>query len=488
VLRDPLRLRVGQKLGRYELLTPVTRGGMGQVWAARLRGARGFQKLVAIKTLLPADAETDSVVLEQRLLDEARIAALIQHSNVVQTLELGEQAGQLYLVMEWVDGEPLADLIECAEQGGGVPLLVAVNLVAQALRGLQAAHELKDDAGLPLGIVHKDITPHNVLVSYSGTAKIVDFGIAQVMNQSSLSSHEIEGNAAYMPPEQILGGIVDQRSDLFAVGVLLYQLTTGRHPFQAQATDAQGVLRNVISDEPAVRPSLVKANYSRTLEAVVLKALEKERDRRWPSAEEMRLALQRGVPQAFELGFESQLRTFMSDTVGERALRKREALRRAELVVDAGGADEGSGTSSISATSLRGIAIDTDPGHVDSRPPHPSRLQSLRPLLARSVPPPHLRRPLLVAFSAVVAVVSALLWLGSPVHSAVTAATAPGSGMVDLMPPRAPLPGSAIVLTPSSSTSAIATAAATGAPAGASVSSVSSASHGKLPRVARPKH
>ncbi|MET0792596.1 MAG: serine/threonine-protein kinase [Polyangiaceae bacterium] len=476
MLREPFRLRTGQKLGRYELLAPVGRGGMGQVWAGRLRGARGFHKLVAIKTLLSAEADVAPAALEQRLLDEARIAALIQHSNVVQTLELGEHSGQLYLVTEWVDGEPLQDLIECSEKGGGVPLLVAVNLMAQTLRGLQAAHELHDDAGVPLGIVHKAISPHNVLVSYSGTAKIVDFGITRGRNSWSLGSSE--GKAAYLAPEQILNGLADQRTDLFAMGVLLYQLTTGRHPFES--ADAAGLLRNIVSGEAPLRPSLLKPNYSRTLEAVISKALEKDRDRRWPSAEEMRLALQRGVPQAFELGFESQLRTFMTDTVGDRALRKREALRRAELVVDAGGADESAGASSISATSLRGIAVDADTSLSDAPPPRSNRLHSLRPLLARSMPPPHLRRPLLVAFGAATALVFGLFWLRSPVHSPSTVATAPGSGMVDLTPARAPAAVSAppIVATPSPSATAVATTA------NAPVSSVSHPKRKRAPRKA----
>ncbi|MEO6603483.1 MAG: serine/threonine-protein kinase [Polyangiaceae bacterium] len=483
MLRDPLRLRIGQKLGRYELLAPVARGGMGQVWAARQRGARGFHKLVAIKTLSPAEAAADSALMEQRLLDEAGIAALIQHSNVVQTLELGEHQGQLYLVMEWVDGEPLEDLIESTGPSGGLPLLVAVNLVAQVLRGLQAAHELKDDAGVPLGIVHKELSPHNVLVSYAGTAKIVDFGIAKAMNEGGASSSDAEDKAAYQSPEQILGGVVDQRSDLFAVGVLLYELTTGRHPFPAANTP--GTLRNSVSEEPALRPSRLVPNYSRTLEAVVLKALEKDRDRRWPSAEEMRLALQRGVPQAFELGFESQLGTFMMDTVGDRAVRRREALRRAELVVDAGGADETSGSSSVSATSLRGIAIDTDPSR--SAPPLPtrsSRLPSLRPLLARSVPPPHLRRPLLLAFSALVAVVGGLLWLRSPVRSANTVATAPGSGMVDLSPPRAPSPAPHV---PASSAPPLTSASAPAAvPAATPSAFLAPRSRPKQPSIVQP--
>src|SRR4051794_6858351 len=140
---------------------PVARGGLGQVWAARLRGARGFNKLVAIKTLLPAPG--DSQQMEQRLLQDLRVAALIQHSNVAQTLELDEQSGTLYAVMEWVDGETLGQVIETAELSGGVPLLVAVNLIGQALRGLQAAHEHCDEGGKRAPVVHRDLSPHNIL-------------------------------------------------------------------------------------------------------------------------------------------------------------------------------------------------------------------------------------------------------------------------------------------------------------------------------------
>ncbi len=432
MIREALRLHTGKKLGRYELLAPVARGGMGQVWAARLRGARGFHKLVAIKTLLPGPG--DAALMEQKLLDEARIAALIQHSNVAQTLELGEQDGTLYLVMEWVDGEPLSQVVASAEQAGGVPLLVAVNLVAQALRGLQAAHELSDQAGVRMGVVHRDVSPHNILVSYAGSAKLVDFGIAKTTARAqALPESKIEGKVGYMAPEQILGGPIDQRTDLFAMGVILYTLTTGRHPFAA--ADSPGTLANIVGEDPVVRPSLVKANYSRTLEAVVMKALDKERDRRWPSAEEMRLALQRGVPQAFELGFEAQLRTFMADTVGERGLRKREALRRAEVVVDAGALEPSSASSASSVTSLRAISIDTGEVRRESVAPRTSRLPTLRPLLARSVPPPRLRRPLLVGLAAAAAMVLGLVWWRAPT-SAPSVASAPAAGMVELAPAR----------------------------------------------------
>ncbi|HYQ45413.1 MAG TPA: serine/threonine-protein kinase [Polyangiaceae bacterium] len=416
---------------------PVARGGLGQVWAARLRGARGFHKLVAIKTLLPAPG--DSQQMEQRLLEDLRVAALIQHANVAQTLELDEQKGTLYAVMEWVDGEPLRQVIESAELGGGVPLLVAVNLIGQTLRGLQAAHEHCDESGHRCPVVHREVTPDNILVSYSGIAKLVDFGIARAKRQDRTLGREnrIERNFGYAAPEQVVGGRVDPRSDLFAVGVTLYLLTTGRHPFQGK--DSAATLQNILSDEPPVRPSVLKTSYSRTLEAVVMKALEKDRDRRWPTAEEMRLALERGVPQAFELGFESQLRTFMADTVGDRGAKKREAIRRAEIVVDAGSGEASGRTSKSSVTSLRAIAVDATV--IARREPVPlavrrSMMPTLRPLLARSVPPPRMRKALLIGSLTAAALVLVLVFSRSP-GKVQSAANAPAAGMVDLNPPRA---------------------------------------------------
>jgi len=288
-------------------------------------------------------------------------------------------------------------------------------------------------------VVHRNVSPENILVSYSGIAKLVDFGITRAKRQDRTlgPDNRIERNLGYAAPEQVVGGLVDQRTDLFAVGVTLYTLTTGRHPFQG--VDSAATLRNIVSDEPVVRPSVLKTSYSRTLEAVVMKALEKDRDRRWPTAEEMRLALERGVPQAFELGFEAQLRTFMADCVGDRGLRKREAIRRAEIVVDAGAGEPGGGTSSSSVRSLRAIAVDTGVERSESIPaPAPPRLSlmpTLRPLLARSVPPPHLRKPLLFATFAVAAAVLGLIWSRNP-GTTPQAASAPATGMVDLNPPR----------------------------------------------------
>jgi serine/threonine-protein kinase len=354
---------------------------MGQVWVARLRGARGFQKLVAIKTLLAVE---DSERSERMLFEEARIAGLIQHSNVVQTIELGEEQGTLYLAMEWVDGEPLSYLLSHCESGDGIPLLIAVNLVGQTLRGLQAAHDLSDDSGASLGVVHRDVSPHNVLVSYTGVAKLVDFGIAKAMNQqldSSTTTGEIKGKFAYMAPEQILGNPVDRRGDIFSVGIMLHLMTSGQHPFKNHKSI--GVLHSITSRAPAARPSLLKAGYSRTLEAVVMRALEKDRERRWASADEMRLALQRAVPEAFAVGFDAEVEAFMSATCGERAIAKREALRRVEQLSDSRMADARSlakaGATAQSASSLRAVSVDTSAIDAEQVAERPSYLPTLQP-------------------------------------------------------------------------------------------------------------
>jgi serine/threonine-protein kinase len=353
-----------QTLGRYQLLVAVARGGMGQVWLARLQGARGFNKIVAIKTLLPN--ESDRARFEGMLAEEARLSSLVQHANVVHTIELGEHDGLLYLVMDWVDGEPLGFLHTRAEERGGMPLGVAVALVAQVLAGLHAAHELSDENG-PLGVVHRDVSPHNILVTYDGVAKLLDFGIAKATEQPSgnTDTGELKGKFSYMAPEQILGAEVDRRCDIFAAGIVLYWLATGRHPFQHHNTAA--VIHAITSSTPVTPPSTLVEDFPPELEHVLLKALDKDREKRWNTAEEMRSALERAMPEAFgDLG-RSALRELMERSVGDRKLGRREAVRRAQLAADS--RDVGSSAralqtaSSQSASSLRAIAISQPAPH-----------------------------------------------------------------------------------------------------------------------------
>ncbi|HEX2874974.1 MAG TPA: protein kinase [Polyangiaceae bacterium] len=356
-------------LGRYQLLVAVARGGMGQVWLGRLKGARGFSKLVAVKTLLPDQSEHDR--LEAMLAEEARLASLIQHPNVVRTMELGEHEGMLYLVMEWVDGEPLGFVLERAKQRGGMPLGVAVALASQVLAGLHAAHELTDESG-PLGVVHRDVSPHNILVTYDGVAKLLDFGIAKATHQTSsnTATGEIKGKFSYMAPEQILGAEVDRRCDVFAAGIVLYLLATGHHPFKHHNTAA--VIHAITTDDPVAPPSTLTEDFPPELERVLLKALEKDVENRWASAEEMRVALEQAMPQAFGDAGRAQLLAFMEQAVGDRKAARREAVRRAQLAADRSDVDSGARAalqaSAQSASSLRAISI-SQPAPAESEPP-----------------------------------------------------------------------------------------------------------------------
>jgi serine/threonine-protein kinase len=348
---SPLELTSGAALGRYELLLPIAKGGMAQVWAARLHGTRGFQKLVAIKTIL--SGAIDNTRMEQMFLEEAYLASQIHHSNVVTTIDLGEHAGTLYLVMEWVDGEPLNAVISKAAASGGVPLPIAVNLIGQACKGLYAAHTLRDENGAPLGVVHRDVSPQNLLVTFSGTAKLVDFGIAKATSRVSglTEAGEVKGKFAFMAPEQVRGHAVDARTDLFALGILLYQITTGKHPFRG--SHPAETIQNICAERGPTPPSAFLPDYPASLEEVVLKALAKDPEQRFATANEMLTALEDAMPGPLEASFEVEVAEYLKQLFGPRASERRAALRAAQEMLD-----RQRGESGISAGTLRAIAID----------------------------------------------------------------------------------------------------------------------------------
>src|SRR6185503_7485770 len=227
------KLSPGMVLGRYELLLPIAQGGMATVWAARQRGTRGFNKTVAIKTMLPTLSEDPQ--FEQMFLDEAALAAKIHHPNVAEILDLGEEEDVLYIVMEWVDGEALSTITKQAKKNNvTIQNHIALKVISQACLGLHAAHELKDeDTAESLQLVHRDVSPQNILVTYDGIVKLVDFGVAKAMGRASgeTSAGQLKGKVPYMSPEQAKGGTIDRRTDIFAMGIVLYKMTTGLHPF-----------------------------------------------------------------------------------------------------------------------------------------------------------------------------------------------------------------------------------------------------------------
>ncbi|HWA75900.1 MAG TPA: protein kinase [Polyangiaceae bacterium] len=311
-------------LGRYELLSPIGKGGMGNVWAARLRGARGFRKLFAVKTVLNVQ---DHPRFEQMLFEEATLASQIRHPNVAETIELGEHEGKLYLVMELVDGESLSVILRKAQAEGGMPLVAAVNLVGQICRGLQAAHDLSDEQGNRVGLVHRDISPPNVLVTYSGTVKIIDFGVA-ITEATRKDENEIKGKVSYFAPEQLRTQPLDARVDVFATGILLYLLTTGQQPFRGRSESE--TIKRILSSSPVPPPSAFVENYPDALEVVVLRALEKERDQRFPSAAAFLEALESAVPSAFGPAGEKACAEYVQTLLREQMLERRHVLRAAE--------------------------------------------------------------------------------------------------------------------------------------------------------------
>ena len=322
----------GHVLGRYELLMPIASGGMAMVWAARMKGTRGFQKIVAVKTMLPKLSE--DAAFEQMFLDEASLASQVRHPHVVEILDLGEQEGVLYLVMEWLDGVPLNQLMRAAKKNGGVPLPVGVRVVMQACAGMHAAHELRDPKGQLVGLVHRDISPQNVLVTFDGVAKVLDFGIAKAtaIGDGATAAGQIKGKVAYMAPEQIKGGTIDRRIDVFALGVVLYALTTGRHPFRKDSEAA--TLYNICSPEPAMPPRKFVPGYPATLERVVLQALAKDPAKRFPTANDLLRALDQALPSSMRLSTDEDIAAFVRSLMSERQEQSRERLRAAIEAAD----------------------------------------------------------------------------------------------------------------------------------------------------------
>jgi len=312
---------------------------MAAVWAARHRGAHGFTKIVALKTMLPE--LSDEADFQQMFLREARVASRIRHPNVVETLDLGEEDGLLYLVMEWIDGETLGTVMKAAAKEGGVSIALGLKIIVDACAGVHAAHELCDEENGPLGLVHRDVSPPNVLVSYSGQVKLADFGVAKTLELNNVLTQtgQVKGKFRYMAPEQLSGAPLDRRADIFALGINLYQLTTGRHPWPAD--NAMMTMRKILSDPP-VRPSSIVDGYPEELERIVLKALAREPEDRFQSATEMSLVLEELARESGLLATTREVGAYVSRLLETRGAARREVLRKATREADARVVGDGS--------------------------------------------------------------------------------------------------------------------------------------------------
>jgi serine/threonine-protein kinase len=318
----PSPLAPGFKLDRYELLCPIAEGGMASVWIARHTGKHGFEKFVAIKTVLPkfaADAR-----FQQMFQDEARIASRIEHTNVAQILDVGEQHEITYLVMEYVDGESLSTVHRTlTKKGMKIPPGVVLRVLADVCGGLHTAHELREEDGPLLGVVHRDVSPQNVLVSGKGVAKLIDFGIAKARDRvaGDTSAGQVKGKIRYMAPEQALGANIDRRADLWAVGAILYHLLAGKPPYDGD-NDVQALMVLTSGRPPVPLPASVHP----AIAAIVKKALTANVDARFSTAAEMQQALEDAMVEAKLPTNTAAVATFLTEHVADRAKKRKEAI------------------------------------------------------------------------------------------------------------------------------------------------------------------
>jgi eukaryotic-like serine/threonine-protein kinase len=272
----------------YELLGELATGGMATVYLGRLRRAMGFSRLVAIKCMHPQYAKDPSFA--SMFVDEARLTARLRHPNIVPTLDIVADDGQLLIVMEYVEGESLADLLRLVRAAGDrVPVAIACAVVHDVLLGLHEAHEARDDDGAALAIIHRDVSPQNVVVGLDGLSRVLDFGVARARSRVHHSSEgEIKGKIPYMPPEQLFGESIDRRVDVYAAGVLLWESLVSARLFEGSSEELL-VRRIDAGDVPA--PSTRAPGISPELDAVVMRALCTSPDGRFPTALAMAEAL-----------------------------------------------------------------------------------------------------------------------------------------------------------------------------------------------------
>jgi serine/threonine protein kinase len=312
------------ELGRYELVLELGTGGMASVHLARTRGPAGFHKWFAVKRIHPHLAKDPRFV--SMFLDEARIAASIEHPNVAQVVELGEDEGTFFIAMEYLHGEHLGRVASRAVRDDGhIRYHRAGWLIAEAAKGLHAAHEGLDPEGRPLELVHRDVSPQNIFVTYDGRVKLTDFGVAKAANRiSETVTGTAKGKVAYMSPEQALGGPLDRRTDVFALGAVLWEITTGRRLFKA-GTDAQTLMR--ITGGKVPKPSSRRHDYPPALERIVLRALARRAEDRFPSAGAMALELERFVNSAPEPVSQRNVAEMMGRLFGDAKSARDQVLR-----------------------------------------------------------------------------------------------------------------------------------------------------------------
>jgi len=363
-------------VGRYALFDEIAAGGMATIHLGRLVGPVGFSRTVAIKTLHPQFAKDPEFV--DMFLEEARLASRIRHPNVISTVDVATAEGEVFLVMEYVAGESLAKLVRSAlKQGDRMPVDVAASVLAGMLHGLHATHEAKNEQLEPMHIVHRDVSPQNVLVGLDGVARIFDFGVAKAaaMRSQATSDGQMKGKLSYMSPEQLNSREVDRRTDVFAAGVVAWECLVGRRLFAG--SDPGEVLAKVLTlDIPA--PIVVQSSIPQSISNTVMRALERSPEQRWQTARDFAIELERNIP----LAASHVVGDWVAQNAGEALLDRRhrvEAVERAS--VDLGHVSM-NGSADLAPSSSRSLSRDSfaqptdsaDVGNASSRTSRASNL------------------------------------------------------------------------------------------------------------------
>jgi serine/threonine protein kinase len=309
-----------RRFGNYTLIKKLATGGMAEIWLARQQGLAGFQRFIVIKKILSHLSEQKT--FSDMFLDEARTSAQLNHPNVVQIYDLGSEGGTFYIAMEFIAGENLAAIAwRGMKRGKPFPPAYAARVIADTSKALHYAHHLKGPTGVPLEIVHRDISPQNILVTYEGDIKVVDFGIAKAANKSEVTkTGMLKGKFSYMSPEQCLGAPVDMRSDIFALGILLYELCTGKRLFKHES---ELMILEMITKRSVVVPSQVAQGISPGLEDIILRALDKDTSRRFQTGQEMQIALEEYLRDEGQQATSADIAAYMRELFADKIEEKR---------------------------------------------------------------------------------------------------------------------------------------------------------------------
>lgn len=312
-----------RSVGRYLLSSEIAVGGMATVHLGKLSGPVGFARTVAIKRLHPQFAKDPDFA--SMFLDEARLAARIRHPNVVATLDIvPTDDGELFLVMDYVEGESLARVLRASrERQQPVPVAIISAVISSALRGLHAAHDAKDEDGEDLHLVHRDVSPQNIMIGADGVVRVVDFGVAKAMNRlQTTRDHKVKGKLRYMAPEQIRGTPLKRQVDLYAAGVVMYEMLTCDTLFQGDDAHVMGSI--LFSEIPP--PSSIE-NVPNDLDAITMRALSRDENARFPTAAVMAQAIERAVRPALAPEVAEWLEGLLGEELKQRAARVRAVER-----------------------------------------------------------------------------------------------------------------------------------------------------------------